>query len=86
MKYLIYSDPADAYGFSHEVRCRMWPNHQPVNNPLDVPYKFVVKLHPTDGRAACVVQDKDIGLLTEDEQLDLVDELSADWTPAEETP
>lgn len=83
MKYLIFDDPADARGFSHEVRCRMWPVHQP-NTFADVPYKFVVKEHPTDGRAACVVQDKDIGLLTEDEQADLADALSADWTPAEE--
>lgn len=85
MKYLIFNNNLDAIAFNHEVKLRTYPNVQRLTM-MDVPYLFSMKLHPTTGEAALVIPDGQVGLLTEDEQADLVETLDASWTPPEVQP
>lgn len=80
MPYRIYNNEFEARGRNLAERAK---RQALMNNATDVAiYEHNMKLHPTDGRAALEIPT--LEEWPEEDQANLVNELSADWTPTED--
>lgn len=84
MNYLIFDNPEDARGLSHEAYNRCYPlNPAPDNGTGSTIYLNSVKVHPTTGEAAIEILDGDEAYYDESYAADFVPSLDASWEVAE---